>query len=83
MGNVLSQFGSWFQEKMSDPVKRPFEKPEQQLRAAPEAPEQAGIGGEAPVTTKKKKAGRYRSVLTSPLGIGGEASAARKTLLGM
>lgn len=80
MGAVLSQFGSWFQEKISDPVKRPLEKPKQQLRAAPEAA-QASIGGEAP-KLKKKRAGSYRSVLTSPLGIGGEADTARKTLLG-
>ena len=51
-------------------------------QAAARAPQQAGVGGEAPVATKKKKAGSYRSVLTSPLGIGGQAAAAKKTLLG-
>ena len=70
----------WFQEKISDPVKRPFEKPKPQ--AAPATPAKAAVSEEAPVT-KKKKAGRFRTVLTSPLGIGGEADAARKTLLGM
>ena len=45
----------------------------------------AGVGGEPVLTgtVKKKKAGRYRTRMTSPLGIGGEADIARKTLLGM
>ena len=43
----------------------------------------AGIGGQETVLTgKKKKAGRYRTTFTSPLGYGNEANLARATLLG-
>jgi hypothetical protein len=50
----------------------------------PEAPkiEDAAAKAEASARAKRAAMGRSQSIYTSPLGIGGEANIARKTLLG-
>ena len=50
------------------------------VAAAPAAEDTGGLGEREEV--KKKKRGLTRTVRTSPLGIGGEAEVARKSLLG-
>lgn len=48
----------------------------------PQAPSPSATQEAAQQTVKKKKAGFTQSVYTSPLGVSGQASVARKTLLG-
>ena len=52
--------------------------------AMPEAPKQetAQETAEKTATAKRKAIARSRTIYTSPLGIGGEASVIKKTLLG-
>jgi hypothetical protein len=51
--------------------------------AAPTTPAAEDTGGLGEREVKKKKRGATRTVRTSPLGIGGEADVARKSLLGL
>ena len=48
----------------------------------PKAPDPADAAASASEVIKKKRAASTQSIYTSPLGIGGEAQVARKTLLG-
>jgi hypothetical protein len=70
-------------------ISRPFQQPAiDVLRGkspdapapAPAAEAQAGLGDR--ITVKKQRRGATATVRTSPLGIGGEAAVAHKTLLG-
>lgn len=48
----------------------------------PKAPEPADSADKAQETIRRKRANLTKSIYTSPLGVGGEAQVARKTLLG-
>jgi len=58
--------------------------PKPQPLPMPQAPkvEDAAAKAEASARAKRMAMGRSQSIYTSPLGIGGEANIARKTLLG-
>lgn len=56
--------------------------PEPNPLPLPQAPKPEATAEKAQETMKKKRVAQTRSVYTSPLGVGGEADIARKTLTG-